>query len=90
MKYLTFLNCIHVLIKYFLLQNGVFLDSCILLGSNSIYSASENENAFLEEGTRGLPQVSLEDSETVPSSNAEVNKPTEFIIELQVLYVVSA
>lgn len=57
-----------------------------MLGSNSSYSASENDNVFLERGYRDLLQDSLENTERVPSSNAEADKPTQFVIELQVLY----
>lgn len=37
------------LLSRWTLQNGEFLDSCICLGSNSSYTASEHDGVFLEE-----------------------------------------
>ncbi|XP_058084436.1 uncharacterized protein LOC131232245 isoform X2 [Magnolia sinica] len=72
--------------KNVFIKNGEYLDSCILLGSNSSYSASENDNVFLERGNKGLLQDALEERrEHVPAPNAEVGRSTEFIIELQAI-----
>ena len=79
------------------MQNGQYLDSCILLGADSSYSASEHDKVYLvggDEGTpsnssgkstEGVPMNSSEKSTArVPSQSNAVSRSSEFIIELQV------
>lgn len=74
-----------VFVFFLLLQNGLYLDSCILLGSNSSYSASEKDNVFLEAeiGTSSL-HSSGEIINDAAAQNVAANRPTELIFELQV------
>ncbi|KAI3918587.1 hypothetical protein MKX01_041907, partial [Papaver californicum] len=67
------------------IKNGQFFDSSILLGANSSYSVSEDDQAFLdlEKGDEGSLNASEEHIDHVPTKNAEPDRPTEFIIELQ-------
>ncbi|CAK9173344.1 unnamed protein product [Ilex paraguariensis] len=67
------------------IKNGQYLDSCILLGSNSSYSASEDDKVYLRGGDEGPPPNSLEETtDGLPSQTTVVNRFTEFTIELQV------
>ncbi|KAL6008539.1 hypothetical protein ACLOJK_034052 [Asimina triloba] len=66
------------------IENGELLDSCILLGANSSYSAAEDDNVFLGSGYERPTQDSVEEvSNHAQATNADVDRPTEFIIELQ-------
>lgn len=74
------------MLKFILLvQNGQYLDSCIFLGTNSSYSASENDKVYLEEGDEG-PQLnsSGQIGTGIASQNTTNRSSTELIIELQV------
>ncbi|KAL2233064.1 UNVERIFIED_CONTAM: hypothetical protein Sindi_1486400, partial [Sesamum indicum] len=66
------------------IRNGAYLDSCILLGANSCYSADENDNVFLE-GENGSPsdRNSGRSTTTHASQNAVSSRSTELIFELQ-------
>lgn len=71
----------------FLLQNGKFLDSCIFLGTNSSYSASEDDNVFL--GNEGLDVPSDAPQQRMMKINdpkVQVGAPskTQYVIEIQV------
>jgi len=68
-----------------LLQNGEYLDSCVSLGDDCCYSASEDDCVYLIREDDGLlPDPSKDISEdTVKNEIADVS--TEFIMELQVL-----
>lgn len=65
-----------------MLQNGDYLDSCVYLGSNSSYSASENDNVFLETEEEIHPLDTQEDRRKDVVAPAVGS--TEFVIELQV------
>ncbi|KAL0409292.1 UNVERIFIED_CONTAM: hypothetical protein Sradi_1863600 [Sesamum radiatum] len=71
-------------ILYMMEENGAYLDSCILLGANSCYSADENDNVFLE-GENGSPsdRNSGRSSTTHASQSAVSGRSTELIFELQ-------
>ncbi|KAL3817950.1 hypothetical protein ACJIZ3_003855 [Penstemon smallii] len=64
-------------------KSGTYLDSCILLGSNSSYSANECDNVFLEGENDSLSDQSSGRKDTVASQNAASGKSTELIFELQ-------
>ena len=68
-----------------MLQNGEYLDSCVSLGDDCCYSASEDDCVYLIREDDGLlPDPSKDISEdTVKNEIAGVS--TEFIMELQVL-----
>ncbi|XP_058190168.1 uncharacterized protein LOC131307586 isoform X5 [Rhododendron vialii] len=68
------------------IKNGRYLDSCIFLGTNSSYSASENDKVYLEEGDEG-PQLnsSGQIGAGVASQNTTNRSSTELIIELQAI-----
>ena len=67
------------------MQNGLYLDSCILLGANSSYSASEHDQVYLEVGDESSQSNS--DGESIdrrPAQGVGVDRSTGFVIELQV------
>ncbi|KAI3453469.1 hypothetical protein Pfo_010132 [Paulownia fortunei] len=68
------------------IRSGFYLDSCILLGANSSYSANENDNVFLEE-ENGSPSdhSSGRNTTTLASQNAVSGISTELIVELQAI-----
>jgi vacuolar protein sorting-associated protein 13A/C len=66
-------------------QNGEYLDSCISLGDDSCYSASENDHVYLareDDGPLSTPSKEIA-GDTVKNGSADIS--TEFIMELQVL-----
>lgn len=67
------------------MQNGQYFDSCIFLGTNSSYSASEKDQVYLEEGDEG-PRLNFSGqvSDGIASQNTPAQTSTELIIELQV------
>lgn len=67
------------------MQNGRYLDSCIFLGTNSSYSASENDKVYLEEGDEG-PHLNFSGQidAGIASQNTTARSSTELIVELQV------
>ncbi|KAL0326634.1 UNVERIFIED_CONTAM: hypothetical protein Sangu_1741400 [Sesamum angustifolium] len=67
-------------------MNGAYLDSCILLGANSCYSADENDNVFLE-GENGSPsdRNSGRSTTTHASQSVVSGRSTELIFELQAI-----
>ncbi|KAK6146409.1 hypothetical protein DH2020_020278 [Rehmannia glutinosa] len=66
------------------IRSGSYLDSCILLGANSSYSANENDNVFME-GENGSPSdnSSGRNITTQASQNTVSGRSTELIFELQ-------
>lgn len=69
------------------IKNGKYLDSCILLGSNSSYSASEDDEVLLDEAScvGPLEDDSGETVDAVPSQNPNVSRSTELIFELKAI-----
>ncbi|XP_015084887.1 uncharacterized protein LOC107028368 [Solanum pennellii] len=69
------------------IKNGKYLDSCILLGSNSSYSASEDDEVLLDEAScvGPLDDDSGETVDAVPSQNPNVSRSTELIFELKAI-----
>ncbi|KAF8380627.1 hypothetical protein HHK36_028116 [Tetracentron sinense] len=68
------------------IKNGQYLDSCILLGANSSYSASEDDQVFLERGNEDpLLNTSEERTNNVPTQNIAADRSKEFVIELQAI-----
>lgn len=58
-----------------------------MLGTNSSYSASKNDQVYLEKGDEGLHvDSSRESMNDLPSQNTVVDRSSEFIIEFQVIY----
>lgn len=66
-------------------QNGAYLDSCVSLGDDCCYSASENDSVYLIREDDGLLSSPSEEiaEDTVKNGSADIT--TEFIMELQVL-----
>lgn len=72
--------------KNIVIKNGLYLDSCILLGANSSYSASEDDQVYLEGGDEGSQLNSNGESiNRRPNQGVGVDRSTEFIIELQAI-----
>lgn len=71
------------------MKNGRYLDSCIFLGANSSYSASKDDQVYLDEENE-VPHTSSsrESINDVPSQDMMADRSTEFIIELQVQYLI--
>ncbi|XP_065619172.1 uncharacterized protein LOC112023786 [Quercus suber] len=67
-------------------KNGRYLDSCIFLGANSSYSASKDDQVYLDEENE-VPHTSSsrESINDVPSQDMMADRSTEFIIELQAI-----
>ncbi|MQL82392.1 hypothetical protein Taro_014849, partial [Colocasia esculenta] len=68
--------------------NGEFLDSCIYLGTNSSYSASEDDNVFLEKESEDLSlQTPQQRTIKTDDSKGLVDRPSEveYVIELQAI-----
>ncbi|MED6185793.1 hypothetical protein PIB30_060531 [Stylosanthes scabra] len=71
--------------KNVVIKGGQYLDSCVLLGANSSYSASKEDNVYLEAFEESPSQRSLRGSiHDEPYQSNAVNNSTELIIELQV------
>lgn len=72
-----------------MVQNGKYLDSCILLGANSSYSASEDDEVLLDEASceGPLEDYSGETVDALPSPNTNGSRSTELIFELKVKYL---
>ena len=71
------------------MKNGRYLDSCIFLGANSSYSASKDDQVYLDEENE-VPHTSSsrESISDVPSQDTMADRSTEFIIEFQVQYLI--
>lgn len=66
------------------------MDSCILLGTNSSYTASKDDHVYLEEIVEAsCGTYSKEDLNQELAPNNAVVRSTEFTIELQVKYLFS-
>uniref|UniRef100_J3N503 PH domain-containing protein n=1 Tax=Oryza brachyantha TaxID=4533 RepID=J3N503_ORYBR len=65
--------------------NGEYLDSCIYLGSDCWYSASENDHVYLARENDGLLSTTSEEIKEDVVKNTSVNRSTEFIIEVQAI-----
>lgn len=72
------------------LQNGEYLDSCISLGSDCWYSASEDDHVYLVRENDGLPSTLNEEIAEDIVENASADRSTEFIMDLQVLLYMSS
>ncbi|KAK9984845.1 hypothetical protein SO802_034370 [Lithocarpus litseifolius] len=72
--------------KNVVIKNGRFLDSCIFLGANSSYSASKDDQVYLDEENEAPHTSSSRESiNDVPSQDTMADRSTEFIIELQAI-----
>ncbi|XP_071692229.1 uncharacterized protein [Rutidosis leptorrhynchoides] len=68
------------------IKNGQYLDLCVSLGSNSSYSALEDDQVFLEEEEEGALQIAQNGTGTSsPTQSNTVSRPTETSIELQII-----
>ncbi|KAL8053513.1 hypothetical protein ABFS82_05G077000 [Erythranthe guttata] len=68
------------------ISSGPYLDSCILLGANSSYSANENDNVFLEGESGGSSDHSSgRNTSSVASETAVSSRSKELIFELQAI-----
>ncbi|KAL7609935.1 hypothetical protein Lser_V15G10156 [Lactuca serriola] len=67
------------------IKNGEYLDLCVSLGSNSSFSALEDDQVFLEEEEVSSPNTQEETTKDLPSPNNTMSRPTETSIELQVI-----
>ncbi|KAG0474798.1 hypothetical protein HPP92_014484 [Vanilla planifolia] len=66
--------------------NGHCLDNCVFLGSNSSYSASEDDKVYFEEMEEDVPLVTSEDRRDDVAAPAVVaDGSTELVIELQAI-----
>lgn len=67
------------------MQNGVYLDSCILLGTGSSYSAAEDDQVYLEEYIESLHgESSSQIANGIVPQNIPPERSSELIIEVQV------
>lgn len=62
------------------------MDSCVFLGANSSYSASKDDQVYLEEENEiSHSSTSRERINDVPSQDTIADRSMEFVIELQVI-----
>lgn len=66
-------------------QNGEYLDSCVSLGDDCCYSASESDCVYFIREDDGLLSAPSKEIAEDTVKNASVDISTEFIMELQVL-----
>ncbi|KAM6557396.1 hypothetical protein CsatB_004415 [Cannabis sativa] len=72
--------------KNIMIKNGLYLDSCISLGSNSSYSVSKDDHVYMEGGNESSIQGSSSiPVNELPSQSSSAESSTEFIIELQAI-----
>lgn len=72
--------------KNVIIQNGEYLDSCISLGANSSYSASEDDGVFLLTETNHFSEDTLQESSCKDPSASDSqykNSQLDLVIELQ-------
>ncbi|KDP45983.1 hypothetical protein JCGZ_11886 [Jatropha curcas] len=75
--------------KNVVIKNGKYLDSCILLGSNSSYSATRDDQVYLEEECEASDlEHSRENIADLQNLNTS-DRSTEFIIEFQAPFEIS-
>ncbi|KAF8689392.1 hypothetical protein HU200_041935 [Digitaria exilis] len=65
--------------------NGAYLDSCVSLGDDCCYSASENDSVYLIREDDGFLSSPSEEIAEDPVKNASADMMTEFIMELQAI-----
>ncbi|BFG31191.1 hypothetical protein CerSpe_174650 [Prunus speciosa] len=72
--------------KNVVIMNGLYLDSCISMGTNSSYSALKEDQVYFVGGNE-VPNLNspTESVNNVPSQSIAVDRSTEFIIELQLV-----
>ncbi|WCJ20748.1 hypothetical protein M5689_002962 [Euphorbia peplus] len=72
--------------KNVVIKNGKFLDSCILLGSNSSYIVSKEDGVHLEEEDEAsYLESSRESINDLQPQNPAAERLTEFILEFQAI-----
>ncbi|KAH9610754.1 hypothetical protein KSS87_017342 [Heliosperma pusillum] len=71
--------------KNVVIKDGRFLDSCIVLGTNSSYSVSKEDNVVLETGDEESTKDSSESDDVIEPQSTQTTKPSEYVIELQVI-----
>ncbi|XP_047340944.1 uncharacterized protein LOC124944671 [Impatiens glandulifera] len=67
------------------IKNGQYLDSCILLGANSSYSALKDDKVYFESVQYPQSNSSAEASGSEPCKNPSTGRSTEFVFELQAI-----
>ncbi|GAB2263603.1 hypothetical protein Droror1_Dr00025737 [Drosera rotundifolia] len=72
--------------KNVVIKDGRLLDSCIVLGTNSGYSAAEEDRVYLVADDEGLlPDISGGRAEPTGIQNAQADSSVEYTIELQAI-----
>eukprot|EP01018_Ginkgo_biloba_P007916 Gb_35998 [translate_table: standard] len=75
--------------KNVFIQNGEHLDSCVSLGANSSYSASEDDGVFLESERKHSGEGSLQEGSSQDHSpggrEQDTSSPMEIVMELQAI-----
>ncbi|XP_057872719.2 uncharacterized protein LOC131078906 isoform X2 [Cryptomeria japonica] len=75
--------------KNVIIQNGEYLDSCILLGANSSYSALEDDGVFLQMNSSDFSESSLHERSSkdlsVTQSRHDGNTRLDLIFDLQAI-----
>lgn len=71
-----------------LIQNGRYLDSCIVLGASSSYSALKDDQVYLEEYHHDSCSISTKEIvKRVSSQNTKVKRSVEFTFDFQVKFL---
>ncbi|KAI4338425.1 hypothetical protein MLD38_023489 [Melastoma candidum] len=71
--------------KNVVIMNGRYLDSCIVLGAGSSYSALKNDQVHLEEYHQHSSKSSKEIVKQVASQNTKVGRSVEFTFDFQAI-----
>eukprot|EP01018_Ginkgo_biloba_P007485 Gb_23775 [translate_table: standard] len=75
--------------KNVFIQNGEHLDSCVSLGANSSYSASEDDGVFLERESKHSSEGNLQEESSQDrspgGSEQDTSSPMEIVMELQAI-----
>ncbi|GMH29787.1 hypothetical protein Nepgr_031630 [Nepenthes gracilis] len=71
--------------KNVVIKDGRFLDSCIMLGTDSSYSVAEDDHVYLCKDEGSSPGPSSRSAEVRERQNVQVDRPVEYVIELQAI-----
>ncbi|XP_062205491.1 uncharacterized protein LOC133907454 isoform X2 [Phragmites australis] len=84
-SFIHVLGCKRLQFRNVSIVNGEYLDSCISLGDDCLYSASEDDRVYLVRENDGPLSIPSEDTaeDTVKKASADIS--TEFIMELQAI-----
>lgn len=84
-SFIHVLGCKRLQFRNVTIVNGEYLDSCVSLGDDCCYSASENDCVYFIREDDGLLSAPSKEIAEDTVKNASVDISTEFILELQAI-----